>query len=256
MTDAAGPAGAGFDHGLVGRLLAVGTAGLSSALRKRGYVDVFVDGVGPLAAGMRFAGPARTLRLVPFRPDLFAERGGGLNPQKRAFDSIGAGEVFVVEARGLPETGTLGDILALRAHARGAAAVVTDGGVRDAAAVAGIGLPVFTKGAHPSVLGRRHVPWETDVVITCGGAAVVPGDVLVGDGDGVIVIPAALVAEVLDDAERQEAEDAWIAARVAEGESIDGLFPLNAAWRARYQLDHDAVDPDSVDHDAVDGDPA
>jgi 5-oxopent-3-ene-1,2,5-tricarboxylate decarboxylase / 2-hydroxyhepta-2,4-diene-1,7-dioate isomerase len=222
---------------ITARLTAVGTAGLSSALRKRGYLDVFVDGVRPLAAGMRFAGPARTLRLVPFRPDLFMERGGGFNPQKQAFDGIGEGEVLVIEARGLPETGTLGDILALRAHARGAAAVVTDGGVRDAVAVAAIGLPVFTQGPHPSVLGRRHVPWETDVVVACGGAAVVPGDVLVGDDDGLIVIPAALVGEVLVDAERQEAEDAWIAARVAEGAPVDGLFPMNVAWRARFEAD-------------------
>jgi 5-oxopent-3-ene-1,2,5-tricarboxylate decarboxylase / 2-hydroxyhepta-2,4-diene-1,7-dioate isomerase len=222
------------------RLVAVGTAGLSSALRKLGYLDIFVDGVGAIAPGMSFAGPARTLRLVPFRPDLFAERGGGYNPQKRAYDELLSGEVLVVEARGLPETGTLGDILALRARERGAAAIVTDGSVRDAATVAGLGLPVFAQGGHPSVLGRRHVPWETDVVITCGGAAVVPGDVLVGDGDGVIVIPAALVDEVLADAERQESEDAWIAARVAEGSPIEGLFPLNAEWRARYDAERSA----------------
>jgi 5-oxopent-3-ene-1,2,5-tricarboxylate decarboxylase/2-hydroxyhepta-2,4-diene-1,7-dioate isomerase len=217
------------------RLVAVGTAGLSSALRKRGYVDVFVDGVRPLAPGMRFAGPARTLRLVPFRPDLFAERGGGFNPQKQIFDSVEAGEVIVIEARGVPETGTFGDILALRAHARGAAAVVSDGGMRDAGDLASIGLAVFVQGPHPSVLGRRHVPWETDVVIACGGAAVVPGDVVVGDDDGVIVIPASLVTQVLNEAEVQEAEDSWVAARVAEGSPVNGLFPMNSEWRARYE---------------------
>ncbi|WP_306207095.1 RraA family protein [Actinoplanes sp. RD1] len=217
------------------RLAAVGTAGLSTALRKRGYHDVFVDGVAPLAPGMRLAGPARTLRFVPFRPDLLAERGGGLNPQKRAFDTVGAGEVLVIEARGLADAGTLGDILATRAHQRGAAGVVTDGAVRDADTVAGIGLPVFARGAHPSVLGRRHVPWETDVVIACGGAAVVPGDLVVGDGDGVLVVPAPLAAEVLAEAEDDERRDAWIAARVAEGESLDGLFPMNERWRRRYE---------------------
>lgn len=219
------------------RLVAVGTAGLSTALRKRGYHDVFVDGVGPLAPGMRLAGPARTLRLVPFRPDLFAERGGGFNPQKQAFDTAGAGEVLVIEARGLAETGTLGDILALRARHRRAAGVVTDGAVRDSPAVAATGLAVFAKGAHPSVLGRRHVPWETDVVIACGGAAVVPGDYVVGDADGVLVIPAALVGEVLAEAEDDERRDAWIAARVAEGEPVEGLFPMNASWKTRYEAE-------------------
>jgi 5-oxopent-3-ene-1,2,5-tricarboxylate decarboxylase/2-hydroxyhepta-2,4-diene-1,7-dioate isomerase len=219
---------------MIDRLRAVGTAGLSTALRKRGYHDVFIDGVRPLAPGMRLAGPARTLRFVPFRPDLFAERGGGLNPQKRAFDSVGPGEVLVIEARGRADAGTLGDILALRARYAGAAGVVSDGGVRDSEAVAATGLAVFASGTHPSVLGRRHVPWETDVVITCGGAAVVPGDFLVGDADGVLVVPAALVAEVLAEAEGDEGRDAWIAARVAEGESLDGLFPMNEAWLTRY----------------------
>jgi regulator of RNase E activity RraA len=219
---------------MIDRLRAVGTPGLSTALRKRGYHDVFIDGVRPLAPGMRLAGPARTLRFVPFRPDLLAERGGGFNPQKQAFDSVGAGEVLVIEARGRSDAGTLGDILALRARYRGAAGVVSDGGVRDSEAVAATGLAVFAAGPHPSVLGRRHVPWETDVVITCGGAAVVPGDFIVGDADGVLVVPAALADEVLAEAEQDESRDAWIAARVAEGEPIDGLFPMDEAWLTRY----------------------
>jgi regulator of RNase E activity RraA len=221
---------------MIDRLRAVGTPGLSTALRKRGYHDVFIDGVRPLAPGMQLAGPARTLRFVPFRPDLFAERGGGLNPQKRAFDTIGPGEVLVIEARGRTDAGTLGDILALRARYGGAAGVVSDGGVRDSEAVVATGLPVFAGGPHPSVLGRRHVPWETDVVIACGGAAVVPGDFVVGDADGVLVVPAALAAEVLAEAEGDESRDAWIAARVAEGESLDGLFPMNEAWLTRYNV--------------------
>ena len=132
----------------------------------------------------------------PFRPDLFAAHGGGFNAQKVAFDTVEPGEVLVVEARGERGTGTVGDVLALRAQVRGAAGIVTDGGVRDFDAVAGFEIPVFSQGPHPTVLGRRHVPWEVDVTIACGGAAVQPGDVIVGDGDGVIVIPPQLVAEV------------------------------------------------------------
>ena len=112
---------------------------------------------------------------------------------------------------------------------------MTDGGVRDFDAVAEIGLPVFSQGAHPSVLGRKHVPWDVDVTISCGGATVQPGDIIVGDGDGVIVIPPALAAEVAADAVAQEVEDAWIAEQVAAGHPVDGLFPLNAEWRARYE---------------------
>ncbi|MFE6968526.1 fumarylacetoacetate hydrolase family protein [Isoptericola sp. NPDC057653] len=213
----------------------VAVATLSAALRKRGYTDVFVEGVHANHPGDRFVGTARTLRLIPFRPDLFASHGGGFNAQKRAFDAVGPGEVIVVEARGERGTGTVGDVLALRAHVRGAAAVVTDGGVRDADAVAEIGIPVFSQGPHPSVLGRKHVPWETDVTVACGGAAVQPGDVVVGDGDGVLVIPPALVEEVLAEAEAQEAADAWVATQVAAGAPVDGLFPMDAEWRARYE---------------------
>ncbi|UOE44365.1 fumarylacetoacetate hydrolase family protein [Agromyces larvae] len=219
------------------QLSSVAVATLSVALRKRGYHDVFIEGVHANLPGARIVGRARTLRFIPARPDLFQSHGGGYNAQKRAFDSVGPGEVLVVDARGERGTGTVGDVLALRAKVRGAAGIVTDGGVRDFDAVAEIGIPVFSQGPHPSVLGRRHVPWETDVTIACGGAAVQPGDVIVGDGDGVIVIPPHLVAEVAAEAAEQDAADAWVAERVAEGEAVDGLFPMNAEWRARYERD-------------------
>lgn len=224
-----------LDPALRAKLESVPVAALSGQLRKRGLNDVTIDGVHPLTPGSRFVGTARTLRFVPHREDLFAAHGGGQNAQKRAFDAVGEGEVIVIEARGETGSGTLGDILAIRAHVRGAAAIVTDGGVRDAEAVAAVGIPVFTAGAHPAVLGRRHVPWETDVAVGCGGTTVEPGDILVGDGDGVIVIPPTIAEEVVDAALAQEAEDAWIAEQVASGHPIDGLFPMNAEWRARYR---------------------
>lgn len=219
------------------KLEAAPVAGLSAQLRKRGLNNVHLDGVRPLHPESKLVGTARTLRFVPNREDLFASHGGGYNAQKRAFDAVGEGEVIVIEARGEAGSGTLGDILAIRAHARGAAGIVTDGGVRDAAAVAAVGIPVFSSGAHPAVLGRRHVPWDTDVAVACGGATVEPGDVIVGDSDGVIVIPRGIVEEVVDAALAQEDEDAWIAARVAEGHPVDGLFPMNAEWRARFEAE-------------------
>lgn len=225
---------AGLSAELRAKLMEAPTAGLSSQLRKRGLHSCFIDGVSANIPGSKIVGTAKTLRFVPAREDLFKTHGGGYNAQKRAFDAVEEGEIIVIEARGDATTGTLGDILALRAVARGAAGVVTDGGVRDFDAVAEIGLPVFSQGAHPSVLGRRHVPWEHDVTIGCGGATVQPGDVIVGDGDGVIVIPAHLAEEVTDAALAQEDEDAWIAEQVAAGHPVDGLFPMNAQWRAQY----------------------
>ena len=219
------------------QLSGVAVATVSAALRKRGYVDIFIDGVHPNHDDDRILGTAKTLRFIPFRPDLFQSHGGGFNAQKRAFDTVNPGEILVVEARGVRDTGTVGDVLALRAQVRGAAGIVTDGGVRDFAAVQEFDIPVFSQGAHPSVLGRRHVPWETDVTIGCGGAAVQPGDIIFGDRDGVIVIPPHLLAEVAAEAAAQERADAWIAEQVAQGAPVDGLFPMNAAWRAKYEAE-------------------
>lgn len=217
------------------KLRAVPVAALSAQLRRRGLDNVTIDGVRPTHPETKLVGIATTLRFVPNREDLFASHGGGYNAQKRAFDAVGEGEVIVIEARGETGSGTLGDILALRARARGAAGIVTDGGVRDIDAVTAIDIPVYSKGAHPAVLGRRHVPWDVDVTIGCGGTTVQPGDVIVGDADGVIVIPPALADEVADAALAQEEEDAWVADQAAAGHPLDGLFPMNAQWRAKFE---------------------
>lgn len=233
--EAAGLPAPGLDPELRAKLERAPVAGLSQQLRKRGLNNVTIDGVRPLHPGAKLVGLARTLRFVPNREDLFDSHGGSYNTQKRAFDAVGEGEVIVIEARGESGSGTLGDILAIRAHARRAAGIVTDGGVRDIDAVSAVGIPVYTAGAHPAVLGRRHVPWDADVTVACGGTTVQPGDILVGDADGVIVIPPALAAEVVDAALEQEIEDGWIADRVAEGHAVDGLFPLAGDWKDRYR---------------------
>ena len=234
-TSATGTAAARMSPDLREKLLQSPVAGLSAQLRKRGLDNVFIDGVRPLTPGSPFVGIARTLRFVPNREDLFASHGSGYNAQKRTFDAVGPGEVLVIEARGETGAATLGDVLAMRAHARGAAAIVTDGGVRDAEAVAAIDIPVYTAGPHPAVLGRKHIPWDADLTIACGGTTVQPGDIVVGDADGVIVIPPALAGEVAEAALRQESEDAWVADQVKAGHPVNGLFPMNATWRARYE---------------------
>ena len=216
------------------KLLRAPVAGLSAQLRRRGLNNVTVDGVRPMHPGAKLVGTARTLRFVPNREDLFERHGGGYNAQKRAFDTVAAGEVLVIEARGETGSATLGDVLALRAHARGAAGIVTDGAVRDADAVAAVGIPVWSAGNHPAVLGRKHVPWEADVTVACGGTTIQPGDIVVGDADGVIVLPPALAEEVVDAALAQEDEDAWVAQQVAAGHAVHGLFPMDAQVRARY----------------------
>jgi 2-keto-4-pentenoate hydratase/2-oxohepta-3-ene-1,7-dioic acid hydratase in catechol pathway/regulator of RNase E activity RraA len=226
---------AGLTDELREALASLSTATLSSQLRKRGLNNVSIDGLTSTRPAAKIVGTARTLRFVPNREDLFASHGGGYNAQKRAFDAVGRGEVLVIEARGERGSGTVGDVLALRAQVNGAAGIVTDGGVRDLAVVAALDIPTYSAGPHPAVLGRKHVPWDTDVTIACGGATVQPGDVIVGDADGLLVIPPSLVAEVVADAIEQEREEEFIAEQVAAGNRVEGLFPLDAEWRERYR---------------------
>jgi 5-oxopent-3-ene-1,2,5-tricarboxylate decarboxylase/2-hydroxyhepta-2,4-diene-1,7-dioate isomerase len=225
----------GLSPELKAKLESVCTATLSSQLRKRGLNNVSIDGLTSTRPERRIVGLARTLRYVPNREDLFKTHGGGFNAQKKAIDSVNAGEILVMEARGEKGTGTIGDILALRAQVRGAAAIITDGGVRDFSAVAAMDMPTYYANPHPAVLGRRHIPWDTDITIACGGTTVQPGDIIVADADGILVIPPALAEELADDSIAQEREETFIAEMVQQGHSVDGLYPLGAAWRTRYQ---------------------
>ena len=213
----------------------IAVATLWAQLRKRGIINCTIDGVTCNHSGSRILGYAKTLRYVPNREDLFKQYGGGYNAQKQAIDSVQPDDVVVMEARGERGTGTLGDVLGARAQVLGAAGIVTDGGVRDSAAVAELGIPVYSSGNHPAVLGRRHVPWEVDGTIACGGTTVQPCDIIVGDDDGVIVIPPALFAEVVNDAYEQELQDGWVFDQVQAGNPIEGLFPPTGEWKTRYQ---------------------
>lgn len=196
------------------RLADLPTASLDTALHRLGFPSGTPAGVAPLSSGARMLGRARTVRLVPDRPDL-RDAVVAPGPHRRTFETLGVGEVVVIEARGLTSTGTVGDILAATAASRGGAGVVTDGAVRDSAAVAASGLPVFAAGRHPAALGRAHLAWEAGGVISCGGVAVAPGDVVVGDDDGVVVLPIPVVRRVVAIAEQIEREDAARLARLA-----------------------------------------
>lgn len=216
-------------------LRTVSTATVSSQLRKRGLDGVVLNGLQATRPDLPMVGTARTLRYLPLREDLFAEYGGGMNAQKRTIEEIQPGEILVIDARGESDAGTVGDILALRAHRRGAAGIVTDGGLRDSSAIAAMETPTYYSSKHPAVLGRRHVPWESGVAVACAGAVIQPGDVLVGDADGVVVIPPRLAGEVATDAVEQERRERFVAEQVDAGESIEGLYPLGPDWQAAYE---------------------
>ncbi len=213
----------------------IAVATLSAQLRKRGLAQTSIDGVHPTRPGDKMVGVAHTLRYLPLREDLFQRYGAGMNAQKRAIEELRPGQVLVMDARRDTTAGTLGDILALRALRRGAAGVVTDGALRDSAVVAELELPVYCGGAHPSVLGRRHVPWDTGIPIACGGALVQPGDLLVGDADGVVVVDPSLAEELIADSAEQESQERFITEQVRAGRPVDGLYPLGPDWQGPYE---------------------
>ena len=211
------------------------TATLTFQLQLRGIRSTFLSGLRPLQPQLRMVGRARTLRYVALREDVQREYAGGINAQKRIIEATQPGDVLVIEARGVPDAATIGDIFATRHFALGGRGIVTDGALRDTPAIAAIGQPVYHLSSHGATLGRQHMPFSTDEPVTCAGVFVVPGDVMVGDGEGVVVIPAALVDEVAADATAQEAREDFALQRVAAGESTIGLFPLAEERIAEFE---------------------
>jgi 5-oxopent-3-ene-1,2,5-tricarboxylate decarboxylase/2-hydroxyhepta-2,4-diene-1,7-dioate isomerase len=216
-------------------LRSVSTATLSVQIGRRGVRDTFVKGLRPTRPDLRLLGYAHTLRYVPLREDVRDADTAELNAQKAAIEALGPDEVLVIDARGDPGAGTIGDILVARAIARGASGIVTDGGLRDSPSVAELEIPTYYQAPHAAVLGLVHYPLESNVPIACGGVLVMPGDVIVGDAEGVIVVPAAMAEEVALASVEQEEREAWALERVQDGESIRGVFPLSAERRAEFE---------------------
>jgi 5-oxopent-3-ene-1,2,5-tricarboxylate decarboxylase/2-hydroxyhepta-2,4-diene-1,7-dioate isomerase len=216
------------------QLARVSTATLAHQLQRRGIRSTFLSGLRPVREGQQMIGVAHTLRYVPMREDLQAKLMGGQNAQRRAVESLVPGEVLVIEARDEPDAGTIGDIYVRRAMRRGAAGVVTDGALRDTPAIRAMDLPVYHRASHAATFGRLHLPLDHQLPIACAGVTVLPGDVVVGDGEGVVVVPAALAAEVAADAVQQELEEEWAAERVEAGESTEGTFPIAKARRPEF----------------------
>jgi regulator of RNase E activity RraA len=227
------------------RLHGVGTATLTMQLLKRGLRSVWMVGPQAVDPGLpRLVGEAFTLRFVPQREDLARlDTLGGPGSTREAIETVEPGQVVVIDACGLATCGTLGDILMARLRTRGAAGVVTDGGMRDLAEVRALGLPVFCAGpaAPPSLTALFFVAWQETV--GCGGVAVVPGDLVVGDEDGVVVVPRAMADEVAEDSLEQERVERFVRQRVDRGDPVTGLYPPNEATLAAYRRWRDDGEP-------------
>lgn len=214
------------------------TASIASLLFKKGLRNQFIQGVSRLnPARKRMVGPVYTLRYIPAREDLnpisvFQDPG---HPQRKAVEEIPAGYVLVMDCRQDASAASAGSILATRLHYRGCAGIVTDGGLRDADDIGALDMPSFcAKPSAPTNL-TKHQALDLNVPIGCGSVAVFPGDIAVGDGDGVIIIPAELADEIAVEAAGMEDYEAWVMEEVRGGASIIGLYPMNAETRARYE---------------------
>lgn len=233
------PVNMDLDAQAIDVLSKVTTATLTTILLKKGLRNVWLRGTRPIRSGQpRLIGRAFTLRFVPAREDLATpESWGSPISTRAAIEAMPPGCIAVVDAMGVQDAGIFGDILCQRMAKRGVTALVTDGVVRDLSGVLQTGLPVWCSGAAapPSVAGLTFVAWQQP--IGCGGVAVFPGDVVVADDDGAVLIPAALLQTVMDQAPEQERLEGWIMGQIEAGATLPGLYPPNEQNKARYLKD-------------------
>jgi len=224
------------------KLKTVSTATITTALFKRGLRNQMIQDVQPLDASKpTMVGEAFTLRYIPAREDLnpisiFQDRA---HPQRKAVEECPEGHVFVIDSRKDARAASAGSILVSRLMKRGVAGIVSDGGFRDAAEIAKLDMPSFHNRPSAPTNLTHHQALDINVPIGCGDAPVWPGDVIVGDSDGVVVIPAAIADEIADEAVEMTAFEDFVTERVHAGQSILGLYPPTdpqtqtdfAAWR-------------------------
>ncbi len=226
------------------KLMGVSTATLCTALFKRGLRNQYIQDVHPLAQGKpNMVGPAFTLRYIPAREDLnpitvFNDRA---HPQRKAVEECPPGAVFVIDSRKNPRAASAGSILVTRLMKRGVAGIVTDGGFRDSPEIARLPLPSYHQQPSAPTNLTVHQALDINVPIGCGDAPVWPGDIVVGDSEGVVVIPAGIADEVAAEAHEMTAFEDFVTEKVNEGQSILGLYPPTdeanrtafAEWRAK-----------------------
>ncbi|MGP1396198.1 MAG: ribonuclease activity regulator RraA [Inquilinaceae bacterium] len=220
------------------RLRSVSTATLTTVLFKHGFRNVFVQGVAPInPAAPTMVGEAYTMRYIPAREDLdhlgvFEDRS---HPQRRAVEDIPPGHVLVIDSRKDRRAASAGGILVTRMWKRGIAGVVTDGGFRDTPEISRLPLPTYHAGPSAPTNLIHHHAVDLNTPIACGDVAVFPGDIMVGDGEGVCVIPAHLANEVAEQAFEQTVFEDFVIEEVEGGAGIFGLYPPGDEARTRFQ---------------------
>lgn len=218
------------------KLRSVSTATLTSELLKRGFRNTFLQGLHPLRPDLRMAGYAVTLRYVPAREDLVDSLyDNTTNMQRVAVETVGPDDVLVMDARGDVRAATLGHILATRLQARGCAGVVTDGALRDTPGYGDLEMPSYLRAAHAATSFLVHHPIDVNVPVGCAGVLVMPGDIIVGDAEGVVAIPSSVAEEIAHDTYEHEILEEFLQSKVASGASILGVYPPNDETLAEYK---------------------
>ena len=213
------------------QLLKTSTPTIATILFKLGLKNQFIQDVKPLALGKsNMVGEAYTLRYIPAREDLnpITVFKNPKHPQRIAVEECPMGSVLVMDSRKSARAASAGSILITRLMVRGAAGVVTDGGFRDSGIIADLDFPAFHKTPSAPTNLTLNQALDINVPIGCGDVAVFPGDVIVGDDDGVMVIPAHLADDVANQAQKMEAYEAYVTEKVLEGRPIIGLYPLTS----------------------------
>jgi regulator of RNase E activity RraA len=214
------------------------SASVSTVLFKRGLRQQWMQGVKLMGdKPQKLVGPAFTLRYIPAREDIDTVRvfEDANHPQRLAIESTPAGRVLVIDCRRDVTAGSCGSVLVHRLAVRGVAGLVSDGGLRDAAEAIGFGMPLFTGGAcSPTNLTRHHAV-DIQVPIGCATVPVFPGDVIVGDGDGVVVIPREIADDVAAETAPMADYEAFVHQRIDEGRALPGLYPANAETQAELK---------------------
>jgi len=220
------------------RLAACSSATLSTQLFKRGLRNQVLMGVSRITPGApTLVGEAFTLRNIPAREDIdhIGVYENPEHPQRKAIEITPPGCVLVIDCRADARSASAGGILVRRLEVRGVAGLVTDGGLRDSPEIAARSFPVYCKApSAPISLITQHAV-ESNVPIACGGVAVYPGDVIVGDGEGVVVLPRGIAEEVAADTFEQEKLEEFVQQEIASGRPLPGVYPPNAETKARYE---------------------
>lgn len=226
---------------LLARLARITSGTLTTELYRAGFRQPVMIGLKPLNPRLPpFAGEAYTMRFIPAREDrdTYATLTTEPNPDNLQWvgvEEVGAGQVLVIDSRGSIDAASAGNILLTRLWRRGAAGVVTDGAFRDGSEIASMQIPAYCQGITATTRLACHHVADLQTPIACAGIAVYPGDIIVGDADGITVVPRAVAPRIVDACERRDALESYLADRIAQGEPLWGVYPPSEATRAEFE---------------------